>query len=88
MRISAVFVARATGRQALIEKFSAKLPLTMRAIQAQEETVEAYQFRRLRHIARERQAKGDFLARWRLFRAAGLVVPLVEQQLTSLLQSP
>jgi hypothetical protein len=89
IRISAALLARATGRQALIEKFSAKLPLTIQAIQELEETVEAYQCRRLRWIAHESRAKGEPLVRWRLIRTAGLTNPLapqVEQELVSLLQ--
>lgn len=78
-RISAAQLARATGRKPLIEKFSTKLPLTIQAIQALEETVDAYQCRRLRAIAQESRAKGEPLVRWRLLRAAGLTCPLAPQ---------
>lgn len=79
MRISASRLARATGRQALIEKFSGKLPITMQAIHDLRETVEAYQCRRLRAIAQKSRAKGERLVRWRLLRIAGLTCPLAPQ---------
>ena len=88
-RVSAAQLARATGRKPLIEKFSAKLPLTIQAIQALEETVDAYQCRRLRAIAKASRAKGEPLVRWRLLRTAGLTCPLapqVEKLLAMLLQ--
>ena len=90
MRISASRLARATGRQALIEKFSGKLPITMQAIRDLEETIEAYQCRRLRRIVEESWVKGEPIARWRLMRTAGLVNPLapeVENELTNLLKN-
>jgi len=88
-RVSAAQLARATGRKPLIEKFSAKLPLTIQAIQALEETVDAYQCRRLQAIAKASRAKGEPLVRWRLLRTAGLTCPLapqVEKLLAALLQ--
>jgi hypothetical protein len=90
MRISASRLARATGKQALIEKFSRKLPITMQAIHDLEETVDAYQCRRLRAIVQESRAKGVPLVRWRLLRTAGLTCPLapqVEKLLSILIQS-
>jgi hypothetical protein len=90
MRISAARLARATGKQALIEKFAGKLPITMQAIHDFEETVEDYQCRRLRRIVEENRAKGEPIVRWRLMRTAGLRSPLapqVEKELTNLLQN-
>ena len=90
MRISASRLARATGKQALIEKFSGKLPITMQAIHDLEETVDAYQCRRLRAIVQESRARGVPLVRWRLLRTAGLTCPLapqVEKLLSVLLPS-
>jgi hypothetical protein len=88
-RISAARLARATGRQALIEKFSGKLPLTIQAIQALAETVEDFQCRRLRRIVHESQAKGESPVHWRVLRTAGLTPPLtprIELELAALLQ--
>jgi hypothetical protein len=87
-RISAARLARATGRQALIQKFSAKLPLTTQTIHMLEETVDAFQCRRVRRIVQERQARGEVPTRWRILRHAGLATPLapaVEQELAALL---
>jgi hypothetical protein len=89
-RISATLLARATGKQALIEKFSMKLPLTTQTIQALEEAVDAFQCRRVRRAVQESQARGEVLARWRILRIAGLAPPLapvVEKELTTLLKS-
>lgn len=87
-RISATLLARATGNQALIEKFAMKLPLTAHTIHVLAETVEAFQCRRVRRIVRERQARGEALTRWGILRDAGLATPLepaVEQELRALL---
>jgi hypothetical protein len=88
-RISTARLARATGRQAVIEKYSAKLPLTIQALQTSAETVDAFQCRRLRRIVRECEADTDHLVRWRILRRAGLVpplAPLVELELATLLR--
>lgn len=90
-RISATLLARATGQQALIEKFAMKLPLTAHTTQMFTETVEAFQCRRVRRVVRERQGKGEALMRWRILRDAGLATPLepsVEQELAALLGHP
>lgn len=89
-RISATLLARATGRQTLIEKFFIKLPLTIQTIQLQEETVEAFQCRRIGRIVVESHARGEVLPRWRILRIAGLappLVPSVEEKLRALLES-
>ena len=89
-RISATLLARATCKQALIEKFFTKLPLTTQTIQLLEETVEAFQCRRLGRILDESHARGEVLPRWRILRIAGLAPPLapaVEEKLTELLKS-
>ncbi|MDQ1920749.1 TnsD family Tn7-like transposition protein [Massilia pseudoviolaceinigra] len=89
-RISATLLARATGKQALIEKFFVELPLTTRTIQLLEETVEAFQCRRMGRIVDESHARGEVLPRWRILRIAGLAPPLapaVEAKLTALLKS-
>ena len=89
-RISAACLARATGRQALIEKFSGKLPLTSQAIKALAETVEDFQCRRLRRIVHEIQTKDGSLVRWRVLRTAGLALPLaprLERELVALLHA-
>lgn len=89
-RISATLLARATGKQALIEKFFMKLPLTTRTIQLLEETVEAFQCRRIGQVLDESHARGEVLPRWRILRIAGLAPPLapaVEEKLTALLKS-
>lgn len=89
-RISATLLARATGKQALIEKFFMKLPLTTRTIQLLEETVEAFQCRRIGRVLDESHARGEVLPRWRILRIAGLAPPLapaVEEKLTALLKS-
>jgi hypothetical protein len=89
-RISATLLARATGKQALIEKFSGKLPLTKQTIHALEKTVDAFQCRRVRRAVHESQARGQVLARWRILRIAGLAPPLapaVEKELTTLITS-
>jgi hypothetical protein len=88
-RISKTRLAKATGRHPVIEKYSAKLPLTIQALQAFAETVEAFQCRRLRRIVRECRAEKDQLMRWRILRRAGLappLAPLVEQALAALLR--
>lgn len=74
-RISATMLARAVGKQALIEKFFMKLPLTTRTIRQLEETVEAFQCRRIARIVDESRARGDPLHRWRILRIAGLAPP-------------
>jgi hypothetical protein len=89
-RISATLLARATGKQALIEKFFMKLPLTTRTIQLLTETVEAFQCRRIGRVLDESHARGEVLPRWRILRIAGLAPPLapaVEEKLTALLKS-
>lgn len=89
-RISATLLARATGKQALIEKFFMKLPLTTRTIQLLEETVEAFQCRRIGRVLDESHARGEVLLRWRILRIAGLAPPLapaVEAKLKALLKS-
>lgn len=89
-RISAALLARATGKQALIEKFFTKLPLTTQTIELLEETVEAFQCRRVRRAVRESQARGEALVRWRILRITGLVpplAPLVEKEIGTLLDT-
>lgn len=89
-RISATLLARATGKQALIEKCPMKLPLTTQTIHALEEAVDAFQCRRVRRVVQEGQARGEVLARWRILRVAGLAPPLapaVDKELTTLIRS-
>ena len=67
-----------------------KLPLTTRTIQLLEETVEAFQCRRIGRVLDESHARGEILPRWRILRIAGLAPPLapaVEEKLTALLKS-
>lgn len=90
MRISGTLLARATGKQALIEKFFMKLPLTTKTIQLLEETVEAFQCRRISRVLDASRARGEVLPRWRILRLAGLATPLtrvVEEKLTALIKS-
>ncbi|WGG50472.1 TnsD family Tn7-like transposition protein [Rugamonas sp. DEMB1] len=89
-RISAARLARTTGRQALIEKFSGKLPLTTQAIQTLAEPLEDFQCRRLRWVVHESQVRGESPVRWRILRTAGLAPPLasrLEQELIALLKT-
>lgn len=89
-RISATLLARATGKQALIEKFSGRLPPTNQTIHALEEGVDTSQCRRVRRAVHESQARGEVLARWRILRIAGLAPPLapaVEKKLATLLKA-
>ena len=89
-RISATLMARACGKQALIEKFATKLPLTTRTIRLLEEPIDAFQCRRVGWIVKESHARGEVLVRWRILRIAGLAPPLapvVEAALTALLSA-
>lgn len=89
-RISTTLLARATGKQALIEKFFMKLPFTPRAIQLLDEAVEAFQCRRIGRVLDESHSGGELFPHWRILRIASFappLVPAVEEKLTTLLKS-
>lgn len=76
IRVTKTLIARSTGKQATIEKYASRLPLTMAALAEETESVEHFQCRRLKWASRELIACGQPLQPWQILRIAGLAFPL------------
>lgn len=76
IRVSKTLIARSTGKQATIEKYASRLPLTMAALAEAAESVEHFQCRRLEWACRELADSGEPLLPWQIVRIAGLELPL------------
>ena len=77
IRVSKTLIARSTGKQATIEKYASRLPLTLAALEEVTESLEHFQCRRVECVARELKACGQPLLPWKILRIAGLKRPLL-----------
>lgn len=75
-RVSTAMLARATGRQATLEKYASRLPLTMATLAEVAESVEEFQCRRLEWAAEQLRACGRPFPPWQILRMAGIELPL------------
>lgn len=68
-RLTRTALSRRLGVQSMVEKNLAKLPLTLRILEATSESWEQYRVRRLREA---REEEGESASIWRIVRTAGL----------------
>lgn len=80
VRVSTTLLARCTGKQATIEKYASRLPLTMAALAEATESVEHFQCRRLEWTGKVLANYGHVLSPWKVLRIAGLNRPLAPAQ--------